>query len=853
MIGKSLFARPFTRPGHSPEDDLYTLNLLYGATDFAQSELAKINPDTDIRIVLLTDCPSIGYPFFDTKQSTARPQPGAISSPTIPPSSKWAGSRRSQAFADEIPSFQALQERVFGSSQIRYNGPVTKLHPFPIPNYLPTKPKDKPRQRWLVSKTFRLEKNTACTPSRNDPQEPPKPNLPNSQSTRDAPNPRAAYHAFRNGASLWQAPNDRTPSSTARRENCSTPVLISGSPDLGSTVDTETADYTFAICVFITSGIDGQSCITSYWDELTTALHQLHTDLAQKLLEYLPMTYRELRQFRNLADPYNCQQMLSFQQNEDIISAVEAFKARFMAAVRIPRVVCGQRRWPEMLAELKWTAAHFGRDFLCTTIAAFVKHSNLVSRDRRSVSAILSVPSRTVVIGEKIAARRLLFILSVLIPDQYSKPYDDSLEEPKLDHDTVPVRSASSSSLTLFPIHSGGVGWEIPKSGEPQIGEFTHIIKPGFSSGSLTSLSSNAGAGPAALRLSALHNYESLRRGNSSSFSWNHSLPRSIFGSSFFANLFPAAKSAHPELSEDMEGLSINDAKYEDEKLRTASSPPARYPERTATSLYGSANSGAMYGPRRFSYRRSSELSTSVRSNSSNCLSSWSGSAGTVATSLTSTNSNSKPGAFCLDMPALEDEYAYFDDDDEAAASDNYEDDGDGDGDLDDELAVLPRVAGFNDSLVPGFSLQAVPSSQDLDDQLAAAMQYDAPGSTTLVINTLTRKCLLFETPPADPDYSKSNVTLSSGQPLGPLAGFHRQLLELDQETQLVRLAIDDLLVNDGAAPAAAASAESQAQAPIPDKLDATATESTLRREVKTCFGLLKSGTGNPCYESYAL
>lgn len=791
MIGK-LFATPYRPPpesqipaaiydsqsiasAHSVIDEASTRNLLYGATTLLATSLSQIDPSRDIRVVILTDLPFIEYTLFDSEP------------PARPPT-----------YFTEIPSFHALQERVFGSSQIKYNGPITKLHLFPLKDR-------KARQKWLVSRLFRL--NSAQAPYRA-----------NRGLTAQSLNNCASQDAGRNGTSPAKG-NDAWQVQTQAH----TPPSI--------------ADYTCAICVFVSAGADPQSCITNYWEEFSAALIQLQNTVADRLAVSLPLTYREVKQLRTLADPYNYQ-ALSLTHDQDIRTAVAAFKHRFIDVVRIPRVICGQDRWPELMSELRWAAACFDHPsnnrFLATAIATFIKcNHELLTIDRRSANstALGRIPKRTVVVGDRIATRRMIFILTMLIRDSYTQlgkfltppPNDD---QPDYFDDTIrsPERSLSGTSLsnatTAAFLVQGGVGWEIPKSESASVAEcpsictVSHVIRPSFSSGSLKSLSSSPSPA-AASRLSALTNMaagtynnkhvaaKTMRRG--SQFSINSFSPSSLTSSlstslsnSFLGSLWiaPRPHRANSNLGTDeirFGGSAIIDDKpgddlgYYNDPLTAAPYPAVattRYAaaERTATTLpsplfnkdFGS--SAAMATLTLNSRRNSTASRTSTRSISSSALSlmvmdhtGGSGSQHSAETAASSTvllpvcrSFESVPyldkSAVCLDVPALED--------DDEPYLDEFACTGGGTGEMvssrhhhhprqyeDAEPVILPPVAGHNAEFHPDFVVQGCPRTRDLEDAIIKAMKQDGNacsseglvGSQTVVIDTSRMDVVIYE------------------------------------------------------------------------------------------------------------
>lgn len=485
-----------SKPPISVIDEADTRNLLYGSTNLRQTPLAHIDPARDLRVAVISDIPFVDYPFFDSFSIA----------PEVATGYHQSQHQQQLSWASDIPSFHALQDRVFGSSQIRYNGPITKLHPFPLAA-------DSTSHKWLVSRLFRLESTGGSPPSNgSDPS----------------------------SASLWTTdcppvdPNPRYPSSqVAAPPPGASDLDVSGS-QAGLGLAPKVANYTCAICVFISSSgaeqsetacendADGKnSCITNYWDELSAALLQLQLVVAAKLAKRLPLRLREFQ--HDAARYYHCGAV-----DDQIRHAVDAFKSRFLGAVRTPRVACGQKRWPELRDELRWAARQYGPEFVAKMIATFVKcNKSLITPNRGPAGQI---KTRTVVVGDRITTRRLVFLLAALIHDSYSEVYQDSAAPAKLAKprraahdleddldDLPPVRQVNSnaSATSVLPVQRSGMGgWEIPKAGEAPVAEspgictMSHVIRPSFkwssSSASASSLSSSSSSTAASTSHSAM-------------------------------------------------------------------------------------------------------------------------------------------------------------------------------------------------------------------------------------------------------------------------------------------------------------------------------------------------------------
>lgn len=497
-----------SKPPISVIDEADTRNLLYGSTNLRQTPLAHIDPARDIRVAVISDIPFVDYPFFDSFSIA----------PELATGYHQSQLQQQHPWASDIPSFHALQDRVFGSSQIRYNGPITKLHPFPLAA-------DSTSHKWLVSRLFRLESTCGVVGagSVGSPGNGADPSSSLSLSTTDNSSPPVDPNPLYPASQVAAQP---PPGASA------SDLDVSGSQAVLGTAP-KVANYTCAICVFITSPgteeneIDGEtdtdgksSCITNYWDELSAALLQLQLVVAAKLAKRLPLRFREFQ--HDAARYYQCGAV-----DDQVRHAVDAFKSRFLGAVRTPRVACGQKRWPELRDELRWAARQYGPEFVAKMIATFVKcNKSLVAPNRGPAGQI---KARTVVVGDRITTRRLIFLLAALIHDSYSEVYQDSAAPAKLPKsrrtqdleddldDLPPVRQVHSnaSATSVLPVQRSGMGgWEIPKAGEAPVAEspgictMSHVIRPSFkwssSSASPSSLSTSSGSTAASTSHSAI-------------------------------------------------------------------------------------------------------------------------------------------------------------------------------------------------------------------------------------------------------------------------------------------------------------------------------------------------------------
>jgi hypothetical protein len=368
-------------------DEADTRNLLYGSTKLAVNcPLPSLDPINDIRILAITDIPHFDLALFDSALYH-HPQPKNLA-----------------FYSPEIPTFHSLQDHVFGSSQIKYTGPVTKLHPLPS--------SDSAQNKWLVSRLFRLDR--------------PSKHQPNQKSN-------------------------------------------------------EVADYTCAVCVFVSNA----ASLTDYWPELSAALLQLQCTIALKLSSTLPIFYKEFSQ--RARHPLG---------DDDIRHAIDVFRQRFSSALHIPRVICGQKNWSKVFQELVWAWNAYDKKFIAAALAAFIKNNSILLS-----SASAPSPVRTIVVGDRMATRKFIYILSSFIHDRNSTDFLQYLVDNRFDEESIHSTKSTTYCHTALPVPNAE-GWQIPVTYEGQVAKSTsictmsHVVKPSFSvsSSSLSSCSSSSSA-----------------------------------------------------------------------------------------------------------------------------------------------------------------------------------------------------------------------------------------------------------------------------------------------------------------------------------------------------------------------
>ncbi|KAK7748543.1 hypothetical protein SLS53_000563 [Cytospora paraplurivora] len=128
-------------------------------------------------------------------------------------------------------------------------------------------------------------------------------------------------------------------------------------------------------------------------------------------------------------------------ENKQVRSGVDAAKTRIVTGLRATRVVPGQNRWGIWREEARWVERWAGgRDqgfFFFNLLTGFLSvHTDWLqalgpSKYRKGFSSLqkrrgeddLSIPARTIIVAQdRIAARRLLFLLSAFLPANHQLP-----------------------------------------------------------------------------------------------------------------------------------------------------------------------------------------------------------------------------------------------------------------------------------------------------------------------------------------------------------------------------------------------------------------------------------------------
>jgi len=129
-------------------------------------------------------------------------------------------------------------------------------------------------------------------------------------------------------------------------------------------------------------------------------------------------------------------------ENRKIGTEMDAAKSRIVAGIRASRVTTGQNRWPIWREEARWVAKWAGgreqgffffnlltgflathTDWLQALSPPGYRRRHLLQQQKGRSEEDTLVPSRTIILGDdKIAARRLVFLLSAFLPASQQLP-----------------------------------------------------------------------------------------------------------------------------------------------------------------------------------------------------------------------------------------------------------------------------------------------------------------------------------------------------------------------------------------------------------------------------------------------
>ena len=190
--------------------------------------------------------------------------------------------------------------------------------------------------------------------------------------------------------------------------------------------------------------------VGQHWDIISRSLTTIQYLTQQKILELLKPLPAARRGVRLL------HQALAL--DDDIRKAAEYACLRIVRGIKIPRVRTGQGRWGIWREEAQWLGQWAGgreeNFFFFNLITAFLgTHTEWLSmlapkfyrrlhreQQRLNPPEDFSVPSRTIIVSDdKMAARRLIFLLSAFLPSNYHSRGDAS-----------PLRPSTSASVRTY-------------------------------------------------------------------------------------------------------------------------------------------------------------------------------------------------------------------------------------------------------------------------------------------------------------------------------------------------------------------------------------------------------------------
>ncbi|KAK2873672.1 hypothetical protein FQN49_002187, partial [Arthroderma sp. PD_2] len=226
------------------------------------------------------------------------------------------------------------------------------------------------------------------------------------------------------------------------------------------------------------SSIDDRiDLLVDYWDVIARTLSRLEKLASKEILELLKQTVQHATQMPKPAKGPNMQRtnqtIVQLSPNcltQNKLLREEALHATFRVsmALRIPPVVSGQSRWGVWREEARWIARSLSEKehnfFFLVLITAFLgNHTEWLSllgpdwyrrrhflQQRAQQDSELSICNRTVVISsDKMAARRLIFVLSAFLPAQQRT---DPLASPLRPSTSTSFRQTSQSppNPTMF-------------------------------------------------------------------------------------------------------------------------------------------------------------------------------------------------------------------------------------------------------------------------------------------------------------------------------------------------------------------------------------------------------------------
>ncbi|KAB2101841.1 hypothetical protein AG0111_0g10044 [Alternaria gaisen] len=289
---------------------------------------------------------------------------------------------------------------------------------------------------------------------------------------------------------------------SSRSANTRTPVHLStsapGQDSLGSSLDSERRagwafiDSNLGVDLLLSSSLcsdvdDRVDVVGQHWDVIMRALSSLQHVVQERILAQFkaprspegmstPTAHHQRNQpsRASLRDTslHASRRALRLQPNalmmdKEIQTAAELTGNRVVSGMRIPRVMTGQGKWGVWREEARWLGRWAGRReqnfFFFNLLTAFLgNHTEWLNvlgpkwyrkrhREQQKATAgeILTIPNRTVIVSpDKMAARRLIFLLAAFLPPNASTMGESTYPRPGT---SASLRAYSQSPPTNMP------------------------------------------------------------------------------------------------------------------------------------------------------------------------------------------------------------------------------------------------------------------------------------------------------------------------------------------------------------------------------------------------------------------
>jgi hypothetical protein len=209
---------------------------------------------------------------------------------------------------------------------------------------------------------------------------------------------------------------------------------------------------------------DKTDLIGQHWDIFARALTTLQYMAQQKIMDIMKA---------GAGKPTYKLPTMSLTADQDLQRMVDTTATRVVRGMTIDRVRTGPGRWPSWREEARWLSSYSGGEkqnhFFQVLLSAFLathtewlqtlspkwyKQKYREQQRLMPVTEAVSIPSRTIIVsGDKLAARRMVFLLAAFLPPSYTAKGDSSPVRPATSHSwrgysqsppkPVPVRQES--------------------------------------------------------------------------------------------------------------------------------------------------------------------------------------------------------------------------------------------------------------------------------------------------------------------------------------------------------------------------------------------------------------------------